>query len=94
MVDEVEAIADPVERWKALDRLKRDTAKSRRRISKARTRTVNELRALVDEEHPEGWSLKDIGDLTGETRSTIQYVAEGRGLARESAADAEGPDAS
>lgn len=93
MVDEVEAIADPVERWKALDRLKKDTAKSRRRISKARTKTVNELRELVDDEHPEGWSLKEIGDLTGETRSTIQYVAEGRGLSRAEAADDEGPHA-
>lgn len=88
MVDDVEAIADPVERWKALDRLKRDTAKSRRRISKARTKTANELRALIDADHPEGWSLSQIGKLTGETRSTIQYVAEGRGLARENEPEA------
>lgn len=83
MVEAVRSIADPVARWRELNRLKKDIAVSRRALSRLRKDTVDELRELRDDEHPEGWSLTQIGKLTGETRSTIQYVADGRGLARE-----------
>lgn len=91
MVEAVRSISDPVKRMQELEKLKDQLASARRDVSVLRSETVNELRQHRDEKHPEGWSLKDIGELIGKPRGTVQYISEGRGLARE---DAEGPDAS
>lgn len=92
MVEAVRSISDPVERMLALEELKAQLASARRDVSVLRSETVNELRARRDGEHPDGWSLSDIGKLIGKPRGSVQYIAEGRGLARET--DDEGPDAS
>lgn len=76
MVEAVRAISDPVKRLEELEKLKDQLATARRDVSVLRTETVNELRA-------NGWSLKDIGERIGKPRGTVQYIAEGRGLARE-----------
>lgn len=83
MVEAVRAISDPVARMKALEELKDQITSARRDVSVLRSQTVNELRRHVDDKHPDGWTLKDIGELIGKPRGTVQYIAEGRGLARE-----------
>ena len=82
MVEAVRSISDPVKRMEAIEKLKDQIATARRDISVLRSETVNELRRHVDAKHPEGWSLNDIGELIKKPRGTVQYIAEGRGLAR------------
>jgi hypothetical protein len=92
MVEAVRSMTDPVARAVALQQLQTEIGKARRDVSALRTEAVRALRDLRDAEHPEGWSLAEIGELLGIGRSNVQYIAEGRGLSR--AADGEGPDAS
>ena len=81
MVEAVRAISDPVERMQELEKLKDQLATARRDVSVLRSQTVNELRQHRDAEHPDGWTLRDIGRLIKKPRGTVQYISEGRGLA-------------
>lgn len=83
MVEAVRSISDPVQRAIALQRIQDTLGKARRDVSVMRTETVRELRGHRDDDHPDGWSLADIADLLGLKRGNVQYIAEGRGLARE-----------
>jgi len=88
MVQSVRAIADPVERAVALQKLQDAIGRARRDVSLMRGETFRELRGLIDGEHPEGWSLTEIAELVGlRARSSAQYIAEGRGVSRAAAAD-------
>lgn len=83
MVEAVRSIGDPVQRAVALQRLQDTLGKARRDVSVMRTEAVRELRGHRDAQHPDGWSLAAIADLLGLKRGNVQYIAEGRGLARE-----------
>lgn len=87
MVEAVRSISDPVSRALALQELQETLGRARRDVSVMRTETVRELRGHVDAQHPKGWSLADIADLLGLKRGNVQYIAEGRGLARETDAE-------
>lgn len=84
MVEAMRSITDPVQRVLALQRLQDTLSKARRDVSVMRSQTIRELRDHRDAEHPDGWSLAAIADLLGLKRGNVQYIAEGRGLARES----------
>lgn len=83
MVEAVRQIADPVERVLQADRLKVANELQRKQIARLRRDAQRALKGYRDAEHPKGWTLDDIGKLTGRHRNTVQHVIEGRDLGRD-----------